>query len=51
MNMLKQEEKECPTCGKQFIPKTKDQKFCCIECEEEYDLTLDEDLAISEDLL
>ena len=49
--MPKQEKKECSNCEKQFILKTKEQEFCCTECQEEYELTLDEDLAISEDLI
>lgn len=49
--MPEQEGKECPTCGKRFIPKTSGQVFCSTECREEFELSLDEDLAISEDLI
>lgn len=45
--MSKQEkEKECPNCGQRFTPKTKDQEFCCFECQEEYELSLDEDFLL-----
>lgn len=27
---------ECSVCGKEFIPKRKDQKWCCKECKNEY---------------
>lgn len=44
--MTKQEEKECPICGRRFTPINKDQEFCCIECQEEYEMSLDEDFLL-----